>query len=57
MDLTGNTVARVVLKEDNGVTDLSWNCERFNMEEQIEGSKCSGKRADGNKIDHTDNTM
>ena len=36
MDIQGNTVGRVVLREGVPVTDLSWNCERFNMEEQSE---------------------
>ena len=34
MDIQGNTVARVNLREGVPITELSWNCERFNMEEQ-----------------------
>ena len=34
MDIQGNTVARVNLRDGVPITDLSWNCERFNMEEQ-----------------------
>ena len=34
MDIHGNTVGRVCLREGVPVTELSWNCERFNMEEQ-----------------------
>ena len=34
MDIQGNTVARVNLRDGVPITELSWNCERFNMEEQ-----------------------
>ena len=34
MDIRGNTVGRVSLREGVPITELSWNCERFNMEEQ-----------------------
>ena len=34
MDIQGNTVGRVCLREGVPITGLSWNCERFNMEEQ-----------------------
>ena len=38
MDIQGNTVARVNLREGVPITELSWNCERFNMEEQSDRS-------------------
>lgn len=46
MDITGTTVGRVSLKEGTSICDLAWNCERFNMEEQIEENS-GGKRPDG----------
>ena len=39
MDIEGNTVGRVTLQPGVTITDLSWNCERFNMEEQPEQSR------------------
>lgn len=36
MDIQGNTVGRVSLREGMPITELSWNCERFNMEEQTD---------------------
>ena len=36
MDIQGNTVGRVSLREGVPITELSWNCERFNMEEQTD---------------------
>ena len=36
MDIQGNTVAKVTLREGVPITELSWNCERFNMEEQTD---------------------
>ena len=36
MDIQGNTVGRVNLREGVPITELSWNCERFNMEEQTD---------------------
>ena len=38
MDIQGNTVARVNLRDGVPITELSWNCERFNMEEQSDRS-------------------
>ena len=34
MDIQGNTVASMNLRPGLTITDLIWNCERFNMEEQ-----------------------
>ena len=39
MDIMGNTVGRSTLKNGVPVTSLTWNCERFNMEEQSEAAK------------------
>ena len=36
MDIQGNTVGRVNLREGVPIIELSWNCERFNMEEQTD---------------------
>jgi hypothetical protein len=36
MDIEGNTVGRVTLAAGVAITELAWNCERFNMEEQQE---------------------
>ncbi len=36
MDIDGNTVGRVTLQAGVTISELSWNCERFNMEEQPE---------------------
>ncbi len=36
MDIDGNTVGKVTLEAGVTINELSWNCERFNMEEQSE---------------------
>ena len=44
MDIQGNTVARVNLREGVPITELSWNCERFNMEEQSDRSQSDNQQ-------------
>ena len=34
MDLHGNPVTRVELSTDLSILNLTWNCEKFNMEER-----------------------
>ena len=34
MDLHGNIVSKVTISPDTAITDLQWNCEKFNMEER-----------------------
>jgi hypothetical protein len=34
MDIHGNTVGKTNLRSGVPITELAWNCERFNMEEQ-----------------------
>jgi hypothetical protein len=46
MDIMGNTVGRVNLRSEAAISDLTWNCERFSMEEQDEAS---GHTTSGNK--------
>jgi hypothetical protein len=46
MDIMGNTVGRVNLRSEAAISDLTWNCERFSMEEQDEAS---GHATSGNK--------
>ena len=36
MDLHGNIVSKVTISPDTAITDLQWNCEKFNMEEREE---------------------
>ena len=36
MDMEGNIAGRVSLSAGVAITELAWNCERFNMEEQPE---------------------
>ena len=36
MDLHGNIVNKVTFSPDTAITDLQWNCEKFNMEEREE---------------------
>lgn len=36
MDLHGNTVGKASLRPGVAITEMAWNCERFNMEEQPE---------------------
>jgi hypothetical protein len=36
MDIEGNNAGRVTLVAGVAITELAWNCERFNMEEQTE---------------------
>ena len=36
MDLHGNIVSKVTISPDTAITDLQWNCEKFNMEERDE---------------------
>ena len=36
MDLHGNIVSKVNICPDTAITDLQWNCEKFNMEEREE---------------------
>ena len=46
MDIQGNTVARVSLRDGVPITELSWNCERFNMEEQTDRSQSENNQND-----------
>ena len=43
MDLHGNIVSKVTISPDTAITDLQWNCEKFNMEERDEAG--GGDRA------------
>ena len=36
MDIEGNPVGKVTLRFGVTISDLAWNCERFNMEEQVD---------------------
>ena len=36
MDIHGNTVGKANLRPGVAITEMAWNCERFNMEEQTE---------------------
>ena len=36
MDIHGNMVGKSNLKPGVAITEMAWNCERFNMEEQAE---------------------
>jgi len=36
MDIEGNPIGKVTLRFGVTISDLSWNCERFNMEEQVD---------------------
>ena len=36
MDIHGATVGKVNLRPGMAITEMAWNCERFNMEEQPE---------------------
>ena len=36
MDIHGNTVGKANLRPATAITEMAWNCERFNMEEQPE---------------------
>ena len=38
MDLHGNIVSKVTISPDTAITDLQWNCEKFNMEEREEAA-------------------
>ena len=43
MDLHGNMVGKSNLKPGVAITEMAWNCERFNMEEQS-GSNENGQQ-------------
>ena len=45
MDIHGNTVGKANVRPGVAITDLAWNCERFNMEEQSEISQNSAVTA------------
>ena len=38
MDLHGNIINKVTFTPDIPITDLQWNCEKFNMEEREEAT-------------------
>ena len=45
MDLHGNIVNKVTFTPDLPITDLQWNCEKFNMEEREDMMSFSERRA------------
>ena len=42
MDLHGNMVGKSNLKPGVAITEMAWNCERFNMEEQAGSNENGG---------------
>ena len=50
MDTAGNSVGRVVVRKNQSILSLAWNCERFSMEEQAEGNENNSCRQNGISI-------
>ena len=50
MDLHGNMVGKSNMKPGVAITEMAWNCERFNMEEQTGTDSNNGVAGGGQNL-------
>ena len=50
MDLHGNMVGKSNMKPGVAITEMAWNCERFNMEEQTGNDSNNGVAGGGQNL-------